>query len=269
MDLVTSKPLFGLASDLHLDFADINPEFFEWRGDYLLLAGDIAEDDHLRKMEPFWDKVSRMAKQVFVISGNHEYYGSELDVADRHIDEFLSQWPNIKTLRNEAVDLGNVILFGGTMWTDYGGNNPLSIMDASSLMNDYKQIRVKHKAYSKLRPTDILLEHGFARNALQNALEQYPDRPFLVMTHHGPTMESIHPHYRGGQYNTLNDAYCNRFDRLIEETPQIQAWVHGHIHWLLNYDVCGCRVLCNPRGYPGERPDNLPPYMPLPFRLEY
>lgn len=267
MDLTTKKPIFGLASDLHLDFQDMHPDFFQWRGDVLLLAGDIGEEDFLRKSrnDSFWDRISEMAPQVFMISGNHEHYRSEIDKTDEHLREHLKRWPNIRLLKNEAVDLGYVVLYGSTMWTNYGGN-PLSALTAQSEMNDYKQIRVAHKGFRKLNTNDVLLEHGYATNGLQNALDAYPDRPFLVMTHHAPSHQSVHPAYK--TQGSLNDAYCNRFERLIENEPRIQAWVHGHIHWFLNYDIAGCYVLCNPRGYPGERPDHLPPYRPLSFQLE-
>jgi len=29
-------------------------------------------------------------------------------------------------------------------------------------------------------------------------------------------------------------------------------WVHGHSHTAVDYEVAGTRVVCNPRGYPGE-----------------
>ncbi len=29
-------------------------------------------------------------------------------------------------------------------------------------------------------------------------------------------------------------------------------WIHGHTHTFFDYSVAGTRVLCNPRGTPGE-----------------
>jgi Icc-related predicted phosphoesterase len=31
--------------------------------------------------------------------------------------------------------------------------------------------------------------------------------------------------------------------------PDINLWVHGHIHDSMDYNVKGTRVICNPRGY--------------------
>lgn len=268
MDLTTKPaPIFGLASDLHLDFADMNPEFFDWRGDVLILAGDIAEDDYLRsaKVCDFWNRVSEMAPHIYVVTGNHEYYHSEIDTADDHIRKHLENWPSIKLLQNEAIDYRGLMIFGSTMWTSFRNSDPLVMFDAQNVMNDYKMIRVKQNGYGRLRPTHILGEHAVATNELRAALEDHPDKPFLVITHHAPTGDAVAPKYAG---DMINFCYHNEFDRLIEATPQIQAWVHGHVHWYYTANVHGCQVMCNPRGYPGERPAHLPPYQPLSFRLE-
>ena len=39
---------------------------------------------------------------------------------------------------------------------------------------------------------------------------------------------------------------------------QVALWVHGHSHTAVDYDVAGTRVVCNPRGYPGEDTDFKP-----------
>lgn len=258
-------PKFGLASDLHLDFGNINPEFFDWRGDYLLLAGDIAEDDHFTSLifTDFWDKVSQMASKVFIVCGNHEFYSSELDEAKNHIREFLDKnYPNIYLLNNTTVALADdLVLFGGTMWTNYN-NNPLSMWEAQQNMNDFNYIRLKNKNYRKINPHDIVHEHMLTKNALQKALTDYPNSHFIVMTHHAPSHQSIHPLYRN--YG-LNDAYCNQFDQWISQEKQIINWVHGHVHSFFDYTIDQCQILCNPRGYPQERPQHLPPYQPVTF----
>ena len=35
-------------------------------------------------------------------------------------------------------------------------------------------------------------------------------------------------------------------------------WIHGHTHTRFDYRVRGTRVVCNPRGYPGEPTDFRP-----------
>lgn len=256
---------FGLCSDLHLDFGSMNPEFFDWRGDVLFLAGDIGEEDYLRKHEHlFFDGVSKMADRVYYIAGNHEFYGSEIDTAEKHIEEFLEQWKNIYLLKNEIITYGDFEIFGGTMWTDFHGS-PIAQMNASLTMNDYKYIRRAGNGYRKIHPNDILKEHQKGSNALLNFLDNDSGLRKIVMTHHAPSMQSVPARYKHDY--ELNKAYCGHFESLIESYPEIEAWVHGHTHDYFDYCIGETRVICNPRGYTGERPIHLPPYQPFTFEL--
>lgn len=255
----------GLASDLHLDFADINPQFYDWRGDVLLLAGDVGEEDYLRKHgHAFFDQTSKMATYVLYILGNHEYYDSELDVADGHLEQFLEQWPNIISLKNRSIQIDHLDIFGSTMWTDYHGS-PIAELVAQNELNDFQHIRHKGKGYKKILPRDILREHQLASNAMMDFLGKDTGGFKVVMTHHAPSMRSVPDRHRHNY--ELNKAYCNHFERLIENTPDLVAWVHGHTHDYFDYEIAQARIMCNPRGYPGERPSILPPYQPLTFFL--
>lgn len=33
---------------------------------------------------------------------------------------------------------------------------------------------------------------------------------------------------------------------------RVALWIHGHMHDPAAYALSGSRVICNPRGYPGE-----------------
>lgn len=255
---------FGLASDLHLDFGKINPEFFDWQGDVLLLAGDIAEDDNLRKMNQFWFQVSHMATDVFVVTGNHEYYCSEIDTADDHLREYFQKFPNIKLLQNEVADVGNFKIFGSTFWTDYN-DNPMAEHEAQRCMADFRLIRQASTGYSTIRPVYIKQQNLIAKNILRDTLEANLDQNFIVMTHHAPSFQSIATAYKNS--GNLNHAFVNDLDDLIVDHPNILAWVHGHTHSYFDYQIEQCRVMCNPHGYPHERPTHLPPYQPITFTL--
>lgn len=49
----------------------------------------------------------------------------------------------------------------------------------------------------------------------------------------------------------MDAAYANRWEDLMGG-DQVDLWVHGHSHTAVDYDVAGTRVVCNPRGCPGE-----------------
>lgn len=254
---------FGLASDLHLDFAPVHQEFFEWRGDVLLLAGDIAEDDNLRKMDDFWSRVADMAAEVYMVCGNHEFYRSEIDVASEHIREYLSKYPNIRLLENEVVKTNGVNLFGATLWTDFDNSDPFSVMDAQAMLSDYRQIRFKKNGYRRIHPADIYNLHKQSLDKLRSSIMS-SDGATVVMTHHGPSFQSIDAKYVG---DSLNGAYVTELDEFILDSPQIKAWVHGHVHTYKDYQIGECRVMVNSRGYPGERNAGYGNYHVKQFRL--
>ena len=64
------------------------------------------------------------------------------------------------------------------------------------------------------------------------------------MTHHAPSERSVHPRFQG---DSLTDAFVTDPPDLLE---QAQVWIHGHHHDSSDYVERGCRVVCNPSGYP-------------------
>ncbi|MNR64509.1 hypothetical protein D3C85_1871810 [compost metagenome] len=49
----------------------------------------------------------------------------------------------------------------------------------------------------------------------------------------------------------LDAAYANNCEGLMGG-DRVALWVHGHSHVAVDYEIEGTRVVCNPRGYPGE-----------------
>jgi hypothetical protein len=45
----------------------------------------------------------------------------------------------------------------------------------------------------------------------------------------------------------LNAAFASNLTALVEKAD---LWIHGHMHCSSDYLVGGCRVICDPRGYP-------------------
>jgi hypothetical protein len=47
----------------------------------------------------------------------------------------------------------------------------------------------------------------------------------------------------------MNGNFYSNMDQFIMDNPQIQLWIHGHMHDPFDYGIGGTRVVCNPRGY--------------------
>ncbi|MCZ8101045.1 MAG: metallophosphoesterase, partial [Burkholderiales bacterium] len=66
----------------------------------------------------------------------------------------------------------------------------------------------------------------------------------VVVTHHLPSWHSVSPAYVAAP---SNPAFASDLDALV---PRADLWIHGHTHSSHDYLLGGCRVVCNPRGYP-------------------
>lgn len=80
-------------------------------------------------------------------------------------------------------------------------------------------------------------------------LTQELAKPFdgktIVVTHHSPSSMVVGDKH-DGQFNA---AYTNDWPQLIQEAD---LWVFGHTHESIDVELGGCRIVSNPRGYPGE-----------------
>lgn len=264
----------ALVSDLHLEFAPI--KLPKTDADVLLLAGDIVPIAYLKKsrtdadgralqrrMDQFVAESLSQYEHVFHIMGNHEHYHNQWDST---IQEFREYWdghaPQVTVLDKEAVSLDGFILWGGTLWTDFAGGNPIHMEAARDGMNDYHLISRKNidgpyalRNSLKLRPSDTQEDHENTRYALKEIIESDPEDKWIVMTHHTPSWRSIAECYAG---SPLNWSYASDLDSFIEAHPQIHTWVHGHTHRNQDYKIGNTQVLCNPRGYAHPNRPNSP-----------
>lgn len=238
-----------LLSDLHNEFGPFTPQPVDC--DVVILAGDI--DVKARAVE--W------ARQVFsgpvlYVLGNHEFYGGHLSHTLQKMR--AAQDDRVRVLERDEVILGGVRFLGATMWTDFSatGNTPMACLSAQNAMNDFRQIRTE--GYRRIRPADLVARSLQTKDWLRMKLAQPFAGPTVVITHHAPTLRSL----QGGPLadTHMAAAYANRWEDLMGG-ERMALWVHGHSHRAVDYEVAGTRVLCNPRGYPGEetgfRPDLL------------
>ena len=81
--------------------------------------------------------------------------------------------------------------------------------------------------------------------------DRHPDVPTVVVGHHPPSRQSLHPQYSNSR-SGLNHAYYSSLDEFILDRPQIQLWTCGHTHVPHRYYIGDTLVACNPRGYHGH-----------------
>lgn len=256
-------------SDLHLEFGDMSLP----GGDVLLLPGDVCVADFLRprrtdktarrenaKVRRFFDEACHKYNQVVYIMGNHEHYHGLFDHTADILREFLKDTP-VVFLDNEWMKLDGWNLFGGTLWTDYNDGDWFALHAAKDKMNDHDIIEKVKKAgtepvvggvaqdyLGKFTPHDAFNEYTECLYALTAGLDH--ETPTIVMTHHCPSEQSVHPRFRG---DILNYAFFSNQEDVMLGNPNIKYWFHGHTHDTFNYKVGECEVVCNPRGYEGHQ----------------
>ena len=224
-----------IISDLHLEFlsptrikkllSSIQPV-----GNVLVLAGDIGTASQYQQvfeiLAPSFDK-------VFVVVGNHEYYGKDMLSVHQTIQSICDQWKNVSLLSSSFENYGNYRWIGTTLWS--------KINTSCHRTNDTRLIKgMDIPTYNQL--------HQEAVDFITNALET-PD-PCVVITHYLPSEKLIHEKYKCDPYNQW---FASSLDDLIEKhTDHLPLWIYGHTHDPSDKILFKTRMICNPFGYENE-----------------
>jgi predicted phosphodiesterase len=234
-------------SDLHLEgrpFA-VPPR----SADLTVLAGDI----HNGTAGIEWAKRA-FSGPVLYLAGNHEYYEGEFDEV-RAAMSAAARGSAVRLLDCSEVLFEGVRFLGCTLWTDYSlaaeAARPNVIEAARKLIPDYLLIRKGSRLFA---PEDAIALHGAHRAWLSAKLEQPHTGATVVITHFAPHTRSIAPAYLG---HPGNPGFINDLGHLMGRAA---LWIHGHTHTFFDYKVRGTRVVCNPRGNPGE-PTGFRPHL--------
>jgi predicted phosphodiesterase len=228
-------PTFQYISDIHLEFG-APPPTIPPTADVLLLAGDIGDPSH-PTYAAFLQRMSRDFRQVFVIAGNHEYYGPRtMAETEEHIRSVCAALPNVIFLQNESHQVldTEIWIYGTTLWTNIP-DDPAIRTRLKSSISDYRRI----KGFTPQVSTDLF-------RAAIGAFHPDPTRQWIVLCHHQPAMELVDPKYRS--YGTLNLAFASDAPALTAP-EDVVAVVYGHTH----APYQNGKFYCNPVGYPGER----------------
>lgn len=251
----------AIASDLHVEFGDINLKN-EQGADVLILAGDIVMLKDLDKQSErgntarnFFQRVSAEFPRALYVMGNHEHYSGDFAKGPDRFRTFcdLHHITNITLLDKESVVIDGYDFHGGTLWTDFNDMDTLTMHNAATAMNDYNGVKNTDDTVSwKFLPKHALRDHQKMRNYLQVCMDNYresgrTDNRVVVITHHAPSRLSIHEKY--AHDNLMNGNFYSNLNEFILANPQIQLWIHGHMHDPFDYGLGGTRVVCNPRGY--------------------
>ncbi|QDZ29581.1 metallophosphoesterase [Noviherbaspirillum sp. UKPF54] len=229
-----------IASDLHLDL--LEKQFPGYRAvepadaDVLVLAGDIHRSTEAIAAFADWPV------PVIYVHGNHEAYHEQYAELEDKLRSACAG-TNVRYLERGEHIVGGVRFLGCCLWTDYlldPEHQREAMQEAEQMLRDHQVIHTERGPFTA---QDALRLHRQSRAWLEQKLaERFAGRT-VVVTHHGPHPQSIHPRYAGVR---LNAAFISDLTPLVE---QADLWIHGHVHDSFDYDVAGTRVIANPRGY--------------------
>jgi Icc-related predicted phosphoesterase len=226
-----------VVSDLHLDHhRDGGLDFLTHlpvAAEVLVIAGDLAELRFFGQTKERLESLCKGRRRVFFVTGNHEYYNGTPSAVDALIAAVEAELPVLRVLRPGRVEeLDGHRVLGATLWFR---DDPYNAMYAKN-MNDFHQIK---------QFTPWVYEQNVA--AL-NFLESDLSPGDIVVTHHLPSKESVHPRYTGSPINRF--FLCDMEGLIRERKPAL--WLHGHTHQACDYKIDTCRIVANPLGYPRE-----------------
>jgi len=265
-----------LASDLHLEFADLEIENCD-SADVLILSGDIviAQDlhdhpesatlaqaqimgtlgsrqDQALRFRGFLARCSERFAHVVYVAGNHEFYHGRWVQNIQDLRNECARFANMHFLESDSVTIDGVLFVGGTLWTDMNRVDPLTLHAIQDMLNDFQIIRNDDRGHRRLSAMDTVERHQATVKYIRTVLAQNPNQPTVVVGHHAPTHLSTHPRYAND--TLMNGAYRSDLSELILDHPQIRLWTHGHTHEEFDYMMGPTRIVCNPRGYMGHEP---------------
>lgn len=262
-------------SDLHVDVAAWEPPSAD--ADVVVLAGDIRNGTGGFN----WARKHFPHSEIICVLGNHEFYGFGLDTAPAFLRQEASRVGVTLLDCNEGV-LAGVRFLGATLWTEFrlfadraegmDARDREAIFERTCFelersVSDFSYVSAPASSHlshdtrtNRLTTQDVIAVHQRQRAWLAAALARPFDGKTVVITHHAPCARSIagvagfadwsgDPRAATGARAA---AYASNLTDLFG--PNVDLWVHGHVHASLDYIERGTRVVCNGRG------DGRPPW---------
>lgn len=237
--------IINYMSDLHLESGKLSWEVPD-EAEVVVIAGDLWNGNSgLNWLE----EIAQEIKQpIIYVPGNHCFWDNDLHMWPKAAKKFCDQI-GVYFLYNESVEIKDTLFLGTTLWTDYAalGNQPLKMMQASGVMNDFKWIR---SGAGDVSASEIYEEHRQALRWLDSELARYADKKTCVVTHHLPSKRSIDAQHKDSRFVPY---YASELDEFVM-SHQPDVWVHGHVHTTTEYFIDETLVVCNPRGHANKPP---------------
>ena len=242
-----------MLSDLHLETQGLYETFeIPSAAKYLILAGDIGRLCDTDRFLGFLDRHQKRFERMFLVLGNHEFYGLTREEGLEIATSFERQLSGKLVVMNRTViDIGyRVTLLGCTL---HSYIDPQHFDEVSHKVKDFKRIK-------SWGPADHNNEHARDVAWLHEQMKTiHWSRRIVICTHHAPTIYgTIDP--RHGTSIAVNSAFATELISGDATWWRGTIWIYGHTHYNGNQKRRGVIIRSNQRGYfqtsGSERPGN-------------
>lgn len=251
--LFTRSPVsLQILSDLHLEINQQYPSFeVPASSKYLLLAGDIGRIADYDQYLAFMQKQTEKFELVFLILGNHEFYGGSFESVietARHLEQEPSLRGRLILLHKRRYDIPgtNITILGCTLWSHV----PETSRDIVHYkIQDFQKIEDwtidTHNAAHEADLSWLRNEVRSIQNNHSTNTTKAPKRSILIATHYAPSMHrTSSPQHAGNPWGAAFGT-----DLLEQPWNGVRTWVFGHTHYSTEFKKNGIRIVSNQRGY--------------------
>lgn len=229
---------FHILSDIHLEMSSYNLEKIQ-DVDNLILAGDIGSPT-LPEYELFIKRASELYKNVFLISGNHEYYGNTIKDTNDIIDTITKKY-NVHFLNNKCIDIDDYRILGTLLWSDikeYERSEIQTFISDFRLIKNWSIEKNNHEHFKNIQ---------FIKNESERAI--IDNKKLIIISHHAPLRNiTCKPEHMG---SLLSSAFTTNLSHLFKKP--IISWIFGHTHYSCNTTFNDVKLISNQRGYNDEK----------------
>lgn len=227
---------FHLVSDLHIDhYSDMGRKLLQRISknasnvDGIIVAGDLGPKNRLRYA---FSILCDNYKNVIYTTGNHEYYGTDKQSLEDLVNAQVVKRSNLHFLNNSSCEIDGQRFLGGTLWFTEG----VKARELSFNWSDFDHIKNSNWLWE-------------ANYKCLEYLEGTVVHSDIVVTHHLPIKECIHPNWANDKYNCF---YTGGAESIVRYTRP-KCWVYGHTHNFMKFTVERTNFHCNPYGYRVEK----------------
>ncbi|KAK2846426.1 hypothetical protein FQN49_005731 [Arthroderma sp. PD_2] len=250
---------FQFMSDLHLEVGQQYSNFeIVPCASRLVLAGDIGRLADYQPFRDFLCSVCQKFEQVFLVLGNHEFFGVSRDEGLQLADNLQTDpqlTDKLVVMNRKRVDLKDVTILGCTLHSHIP---PEAEEIVRTRVNDFRRIVGWTVAnHSEEHARDVKWLENEISLIRQIDSDSGSKRTIMVISHHAPlTRGASKP---SDEANPWSSAFATSLIGKKEKSclDDVQWWIFGHTHHCSELDCGQVKLVSNQRGYVLPGRDNI------------